>query len=400
MELASRFFDVYSLVFLAMWSGVLFIWVVGAENTQCERFTYKALALILIVFSATRYETGYDWPAYKEFYLFGDVLEGKYEFELGFRALANVFREIGSGFPFFQGVVSALQVFFTALFIRKFFGGLSLFALAVYYTIPDLYLINSFSLMRQGLALSLFLCGAIYYLNRRVFLAVIFFVAALMFHASSAFAIVAFFIVRFFGPAYGVAVVSVWGLALCYMLGISVPSVVVSALVKLPYFEKYAIYGDLDTPSASVAYKLLFVALFLSLFIVACYRRRFLVRAGLYDSHEKMKFGLAYLAVCISFFFWAYPTFLSRFQAFFVFFLLAWVLQAFDFKRVINRFLLCIVVLGLSGALYAKFVMTNISMVYFPYQSIFTENIESLSTGGERTDELYEELRWLWRGVE
>ncbi|CAK14366.1 EpsG family protein [Pseudomonas entomophila] len=400
MELVSRFYDVYTLVLLAVWSGVLFVWVLDGKHSRWEGVIFKALALMLIIFSATRYETGYDWPAYKEFYLLGDQLEGRYDFELGFRVLAGLLREVNAGFSVFQFLVSALQVFFTTLFIRKFFKGLSIFALAIYYTIPDLYLINSFSLMRQGLALSLFLCGAIYYIERKSFRSFVLFAGALMFHMSSAFAVFAFFAVRMLMPGYVLFAFCAWGLCLLYLAGVSVPGVLIGVMVKLPYLDKYAIYGSLDTPSASIAYKVLFVALFQSLFLLACYRRRLLVRAGNYGVEEAFGFGLACLAVIISFFFWAYPTFLSRFQAFFVFFLIGWVLQAFDFSRCGNRFILFCAVFGLVGALYVKFVLTTISIVYFPYQSVFSENIEFLSTGSERTDKLYDELRWLWRGVE
>jgi hypothetical protein len=400
MELASRFIDIYTLVLLAVWAGVFFVWVTGGDKSRWEGVVFKLLASVLVIFSATRYETGYDWPAYKEFFLFGDELDGKYDFELGFRVLAGLLREMGAGFSVFQFLVSALQVFFTTLFIRKFFAKFSLFALAIYYTIPDLYLINSFSLMRQGLSLSLFLCGVIYCLEKRTWLAILFFVSSLMFHTSSAFAIFVFLALRSFGLNYAVSVCSVWGLAAMYVVGINLPGAIIAALVKLPGLDKYAVYGSLDTPSANVVYKLLFVGLFMFLFALCCYRRRALVRFGVYGREEKFLFNLALAAIIISFLFWAYPTFLSRFQAFFVFFLVAWVLQAFDHSRLINRLLLAIMVLGLSGALYAKFVMTNISMVYFPYQSMFTENIEAVSTGSERTDELYEELRWLWRGVE
>lgn len=399
MELASRFLDAYSLVFLAVWLGALIVWVCGGERSRLESWVYVALSLLLICFSATRYETGYDWPAYKEFYLLLDQSSDKYDFEIGFVGLAHLFRAIGFEFTVFQCVVSALQVLLTTVFIRKLFGSLSLLGLAVYYTVPDLYLINSFSLMRQGLALACFLCGAAYLIERRMFVAFLFFLAAMLFHTSSIFAIAALLIIRVFNINYTIAVLSVAVVVVAYLLGINIPGVLLSVLVKVPFFEKYAIYNDLDTPSANVIYKVLFSGLFLVLFVFACYRRSCLKAAGDYGKQEQLLFGLGFFTVFLSFFFWAFPTFLSRFQAFFIFFLLLCVLRAFDSAKVSNRFLLFSIVFVVSSSLYAKFVLTKISMVYFPYQSVFSYDIERRSTGMQRTDELYDELRWLWKGV-
>ncbi|WP_460418432.1 EpsG family protein [Pseudomonas sp. microsymbiont 2] len=398
MELASRFLDVYTIVLLAVWGGALWAWALGGLNPRAEKAVFAVLSLMLIVFSATRYETGYDWPAYEEFYVMGDRLEGKYQFELGFRLLAGLFRYWALDFTAFQFFVSALQVFLVAVFIKKFFKTFALLALAVYYTVPDLYLINSFSLMRQGLALALFLCGAVYCFERKWLACGLFFLAASMFHTSSIFAIGVFFAVRLVGINYTLSKWCVWGLAACYLIGVNVPGGLISVLAALPFLQKYVIYEGLDTPSVSVLYKLLFTMLFLALFHLAGYRRRMQLRAGEYTPEQQFQFALACMAVVISFFFWAYPTFLSRFQAFFLFFLLAYIWRAFDFSTWVNRSLLCGVVCVVSGALYGKFVLTHLAMVYFPYQSLFSERIEVRSTGAQRVDELHEELRRLWRG--
>ncbi|MCU1722223.1 EpsG family protein [Pseudomonas sp. 5P_5.1_Bac1] len=399
MELASRFLDAYSLVFLAVWVGALLVWVCGGERSRLESVTYIVLSAVLIWFSATRYETGYDWPAYKEFYILLKQPSDKYDFEIGFLGLAHLFRAFDLEFIVFQGFVSALQVFLTTVFIRKLFGGLALLGLAVYYTVPDLYLINSFSLMRQGLALALFLCGAIYLIERRLFVALSLLLLATFFHTSSIFAVISLLLIRMVGVSYMVAVVSVAVVAVAYLLEINVPGVLLRALVQLEFFGKYAIYSNLDTPSSNAIYKILFVVLFLTLFVFSCYRRQCRKRINSYNREEKFLFDLSFFTVFLSFFFWAFPTFLSRFQAFFIFFLLFYVLRAFDSLRVANRLLLFSLVLAISASLYAKFVLTKISMVYFPYQSVFFDDIERRSTGAQRTEELYDELRWLWKGV-
>lgn len=399
MELASRFLDAYTLVFLAVWLGALFLWGCGGERSRLESVAFFTLSCLLIFFSATRYETGYDWPAYKEFYMLLGQPSDKYEFEIGFVGLAKPFQLLGLDFTVFQGFISALQVLLTTIFIRKLFGGLALLGLAIYYTIPDLYLINSFSLMRQGLALAFFLCGAVYLIERRNVIALPLLLISMLFHTSSLFAVLALFAIRIVGVNYLLAMISVLVVAVAYLLGINIPGVLLGVLVQLPFFEKYAIYNNLDTPSSNVVYKVLFTALFFVLFVFSCYRRICLKRTDGYDSKEKLLFDLSFFTVFLSFFFWAYPTFLSRFQAFFIFFLLLYVLRTFDSLRVANRLLLYSLVFAVSTSLYAKFVLTKISMVYFPYQSALSEDIERRSTGAQRTEELYDELRWLWKGV-
>ena len=400
MELASRFLDIYTLMLVAVWAAAVWAWVLRRAAPGAEQLLFMGLALLLMVFSATRYQTGYDWPAYEEFYVQGDNLSGKYEFEPGFRWLVELFRYWRLDFTTFQFVLSAAQVLFTALFIRKFFQGLALLALAVYYTVPDLYLINAFSLMRQGLALSLFLCGAAYFFERKPWLTCLFFASAMLFHISSAFAIGVFLVIRCIGVSPMVAVPVVGALAASYLANINILGGLIQLAATWPPLQKYAIYQGLDTPSASILYKLLFVTLFLTLFYLACYRRRMQLREGEYTQAQAFNFALACAAVSISLVFWAYPTFLSRFQAFFIFFLLGYTWPVFDFSKSLNRGLLCCVIFGVCAALYAKFVLTHISIVYFPYQSLFQRDIELRSTGSERVDELHKELQRLWRGAD
>lgn len=399
MALASRFLDVYTVVFMVVWLSTLILWVGGCTTSRLGGIAYGLLSCLLILFSATRYETGYDWPAYEDFYQLLNEDSDKYLFEFGFVFIAKLARALSLDFVWFQFVVSALQVLLVTVFIRKFFGDLSFLGLAVYFTLPDLYLIHSFSLMRQGLALGFFLCGAAYLFERKRLVAALFFFGAISFHASSLFAIFAFLFIWGLGVNYIGAVAAVVIVVVAYILGINIPGGLFQVLVQIPFFEKYGVYTSLDTPSANLIYKVLFTGVFSVLFIFACYRRDLLKKSNRYKKHESVLFGLSFMAIFCSFFFWALPTLLSRFQAFFIFFLLLNVFRVFEVTRLPNRALLCVLVMAMSTSLFAKFVLTKISIVYFPYQSSFATDIERRSTGLERTEVLYEELRWLWKGV-
>ncbi len=386
-------------MYIAVWSGALLVLCSGGRKSPVELSAYILLSAFLVIFCATRYETGYDWPAYQKFYQQLYEPTGTYQFEFGFVLMAKLTQGLGLDFWWFQALAGGLQVSLIAFFIRKLFGGLSLLGLAVYYTVPDLYLIHSFSLMRQGLALAFFLCGAVYLIERRLLLSSLLMIAAVSFHTSSLLAIAALLLVWRVRVNYQIAVVSVVCGAVAYLAGLDTVRIILNLLVQIPFFEKYAIYSRFDTPSASAIYKLLFVSVFLFLFAIVCYRRHYLKRLELYSENDSILFGLSFVAVFVSFYLWSLPTLQSRYQAFFILFLIYNAMLAVKRTLPVNRFFLYLAVLMLSSSFYAKFFLTSITMVYFPYQSIFTDGIEHRSTGAERTDKLYSELRRLWKGA-
>lgn len=117
---------------------------------------YKGLlsiaVIIAILFSGIRYETGYDFNVYKSF--FENVESYENLFEPGFYYLIAGAATVGlsSASIFFLFSIATNSIAF--LFFRKLCLN-SGFAFLLYLLIPGLYL-NSFSIIRQSLAVSLF----------------------------------------------------------------------------------------------------------------------------------------------------------------------------------------------------------------------------------------------------
>lgn len=124
-------------------------------------FTYIVLLLILLV-SGLRYEVGYDWFNYVSFFE-GISLD---RIEPLFGLTINLLSLISDEPALFFFFYSTLIILVTYVAIRKLTTSHRT-ALMIYLLIPGLYL-NSFSIIRQSIAISLFFLG-IYYLfeNRK-----------------------------------------------------------------------------------------------------------------------------------------------------------------------------------------------------------------------------------------
>ena len=150
-------------------------------------FMYLALGTI-IFFAGFRFEIGYDYPKYLAGYLYDDELK---HWEPFFNFFVRVIRKID-----FAIGIQAMFFFFSALTIIIMYKALR--AITLHYRlgllffllIPSLYL-NSFSIIRQGIALAILLYGFQYIAtnnpNYKKYALISF--TAFMFHYSSLFVV-------------------------------------------------------------------------------------------------------------------------------------------------------------------------------------------------------------------
>ena len=125
-------------------------------------FTYLSL-LIIVLISGFRYEVGYDYTNYVSFFLGYDLeyLEPLFVFIL--ILLKNIWDD--PQIMFFTFSLATILITYKAI---KKLGSSERMGIMIYLLIPGLYL-NSFSIVRQSIAISLFFLGIFYlYENKKI----------------------------------------------------------------------------------------------------------------------------------------------------------------------------------------------------------------------------------------
>lgn len=158
-------------------------------------------SLLLILFFAFRGYVGDDWTGYHVVYQFVQPRDfhlnifatHSFRFEPGFAVLAYVCRQMagGEGYLFFQGVVAFIQVVLLIRFLRRYTDNLPL-SIIIFLAMGGLVmLINT---MRNTIAI-LFFLNALPYLRERRFLPYLLYcLAAMSFHVSSAIFLPLYFV--------------------------------------------------------------------------------------------------------------------------------------------------------------------------------------------------------------
>jgi hypothetical protein len=129
-----------------------------------------ALALFLMgVFSGSRFETGYDWQSYKEYFElinleYLDIYPENYNFEIGFFFLNYLVKLSGGNYliiPLFASLFLAYALYeFT-----KNFKGNKFYILTIY--LCTTYLSINFASLRQSIAIGFFILGCSQYIRNQ-----------------------------------------------------------------------------------------------------------------------------------------------------------------------------------------------------------------------------------------
>ena len=173
----------------------------GARLSFGNSFMYLALGLI-IFFAGFRFEIGYDYPKYLAGYLYDSELK---HWEPFFNFFVRLSRDINFGLD-----IQFMFLFFSAFTVLVMYKAIKSFSphyrlgLLLYVLIPALYL-NTFSVLRQGVALAILFYGLQYIVKEKPeykkYILVSF--VAFMFHYSSIF-IALFYLLsaKFLGRLY------------------------------------------------------------------------------------------------------------------------------------------------------------------------------------------------------
>lgn len=117
-----------------------------------NRMLFFSSVLVLVFFGGLRYESGFDYLSYKNIY---DNYTGGIPFEPAYCLLMYVFKFIvGTSFPYFLFFYTLLNILVKVLFFQKYFR-YPCMLIFLYY--PATYLIADFGVMRQAMAIGVFL---------------------------------------------------------------------------------------------------------------------------------------------------------------------------------------------------------------------------------------------------
>nr|WP_236648027.1 EpsG family protein [Pseudomonas sp. BRG-100] len=288
-----------------------------------------------------------------------------------------------------------LEIMLLAAAIRFFFPKYSLLVIAIIYSIPDFYLIPYFSLVRQGLAASLFFYGVRCYVGNQKFLAWIIFGIAVSLHYSVVGAL--FFLVLAFNIKVGKNIFLIFfALAVSFYLS-SIDVVRSIAEYLVVYLDpKYMIYLDRDVYNASLLYRGVYasVSTIVFIFVYMSWGRQDL------ESTSSLRWSssihrLAMFGILIPLVVYGFPTFSTRYQFFFCIFTVGVCLAFLARFNVRDRLLALMMTCLLAYIPFYRFLSSPLSIVYIPYQSqLFFD--KSNSTGQQRTDDLLNQLDVLW----
>ncbi|MCB2357869.1 EpsG family protein [Clostridium estertheticum] len=171
---------------------ILFVFIIIALLFIDFKANFKILRilaiLVIIAFSAFRYNVGYDYQTYE--YIFSNNIK----LEVGFNFIVNIFHLIGNNVKFVFAFFSISTILFVVNGIRKHSINerMSLF---LYIMIPGLFL-SSLTTIRQSLAMAILFYGYNYYLKKKPIKFLIFAIIACLFHYSAGLVLVVIVLVH------------------------------------------------------------------------------------------------------------------------------------------------------------------------------------------------------------
>ncbi|AST80553.1 TPA: EpsG family protein [Citrobacter farmeri] len=375
---------IYNVMYIFLWGMAVLSY---SKDVRINKI-FSVQVLILLLFTALRFQTGYDWPVYQSYY--NSPESSAISFEIGFVTLVYLFNFLGLNFNAFVFFVSVVQVILIAKVVKYFFPRQCVLILAIMFSLADFYLIPMFALMRQGLAVSIFLYGLMLYDKGCFTKAKILFVVSVLFHMSSIIIIAStYLIIKIKFSKKTLLAIFVLSL-LAYLFAFDLIGYIISLI--LPYIgQKYEMYMQRDTYNASGFYRVAFsmVSVF-ACFLVYKYGS---LNSLVLKNNNILKYAL--LAVIFPLLFYAYPTISTRYQYFYAIFMIGLGLTLLDYVKSNNLLIVILMMALLFYVPFYRFLTNPLSIVFVPYQNMITYD-ESNSTGTARTDELMSQLYQLW----
>lgn len=379
-----------------------FVWLMAVLSLKKSNlpsvWLFSFQVIFLALFVGLKFQTGYDWPIYEAHYAAIQRGESFYlDFEFGYEWIVQVASRVGLAFEQFSAVVSVLEVAFIAIAVRHFFPRYCLVVMAVMYSVPDFYLIPTFSLLRQGLAVSIFLIGVCKVFSGNKISGLVYFTIACSLHYSVIGGVFLLGLVYIF-PLSRMTFSLIFAAAVVlYVASFDIIRGVVEVLIV--YVDpKYMIYLDRDVFNASFAYRAAFAVV--SLVIFTCIYSAWMRRESSDGDHFDRGFGLlsyrlALLGLLIPLIIFGFPTLSTRYQYFFAIFVIGCSLGALQYVNYASRIMVVAVIAVTAYLPFYRFLSSPLSIVYIPYQSqLFYD--QTNSTGHDRTNDLLNQLDVLW----
>ncbi|PKH16636.1 hypothetical protein BI292_19240 [Pseudomonas sp. 43NM1] len=385
----------YNIIYALVW---LLAVISVRKHSLPSVYLFFVQVMLLALFVGLKFQTGYDWPIYESHYV--AIQEGGnfyLNFEFGYEWAVQAAVSAGMAFEHFSAMVSILEVAFIAAAVRNFFPKYCLVVMAIMYSIPDFYLIPTFSLLRQGLAVSIFLIGVCRVFSGRKASGFIYFAIACSLHYSVVGGILLLALLFMFPLSRKTFALIFAGAIVLYVASFDIVRGVVQVLIV--YVDpKYMIYLDRDVFNASFAYRTAFATV--SALIFACIYGAWLRSESSGESRSgkgssALAYRLAFLGILIPLVIFGFPTLSTRYQYFFAIFVVGCALNALQYVTYASRLIVVFAVAIVAYLPFYRFLSSPLSVVYIPYQSqLFYD--QKNSTGHDRTNDLLNQLDVLW----
>lgn len=169
------------------------------NNRNLNKYLFFISFIILVIFGGIRFDTGWDYPGYQYYY---EIIPGILEFisnyndysyiyfEPGFKILISLFKSFDLDFSIFIFTVNLITTFLFFVFINKvskYSGYRNLIVLLYFSTV---FLFSNFSVLRQGIAIGIWLCSLFYCKDNVYKYLFLVFIASLFHYSVSIFFII------------------------------------------------------------------------------------------------------------------------------------------------------------------------------------------------------------------
>ena len=376
------------IVYISIYILVWILALLGLHGDfKREKLVYNVQVAILFAFSTFKFETGYDWPVYKNHYEEWSSLD----FGFGFSLAEDAFKYAGLTFDVFWASIAGFIVMSMGWLVSKLAGQNRSIVIAIFFSIADLFLIPVFSIVRQTIAVLLVLTAFVLTKEKRVIWSLLLVFIAALTHLSvlPMIGIVGVCWVFMRSPILRLIFFSIF--SLLYLAQLDLFRSLVEFGVSVVY-PPYFLYLERDTYSASLLYRFMYVGISSALFYAVSFS------IFLKTDNSNYQWGAHVAAISgllVPFALYSFPTFASRFLFFTAFFLVPVVVALLRFRYPRYFQLSVSIVAVVMFFSFYRFLSSPFSVPFVPYQSIFFTD-EKSSTGLERTQELLELIFSYW----
>jgi hypothetical protein len=369
----------YFSVSLTLWILFFMSISLGKDSRDSRALDFCAL-LLFVLFAGLRFETGNDWLIYQQDYesielsdFFSFVQESS--FEPLYLAVTFICSQVVN-FQAFLFLVSVFNGSILYRFCRHFGAGFSgVGAICFCWT----YLATNMATIRFSLSVSLVLLAVLFWLEKDRFKSIFYTCLSVGFHSFS----IAFVPLLLLSEVKLKARMAFLILAVGVVFGLSFQYLLDFGLFSyIPYSEKLLFYFERSAQSNISIGSLFYVAL--NCFFMICLFR---------DRFESTLLNLARWSTLILIAFqvgmWFLPVFWNRFQVVTVliqavYISFGFVRRGFVLETLVPMLISFLVLMLISLAVLAKFLVDPAFVSYVPYQNVISEALGTYGGDGER----------------